>query len=129
MASIPPNEIAEIQYTYRDERFLIRPNEEGEWFVVGADGTESPARPVALNSILGVLQLVIASGFEDEEVADTLNFTTPDATVRVITREDAPTPGTRLRFLQRDDRSFPPQDTHHLDGLYSGSAEGRPPCC
>ena len=106
VASIPPNEIAEIQYIYRDEQFLLRPNEEGEWFVTGADGTESPARPVALNSILSVLQLVIASGFEDEEVADTLNFTTPDATVRVITREDAPTPGTRLRFLQRDDRSF-----------------------
>ena len=106
MASIPPNEIAEIQYTYRDEQFLLRPNEEGEWFVTGADGSESPAMPVALNAIIGTLQLVIASGFEDEEVADTLNFTTPDATVRIITHEDAPTPGTRLRFLQRDDRSF-----------------------
>ena len=106
VASIPPNEIAEIQYTYRDEQFLIRPNEEGEWFVMGVDGSENPAMPSALNGIIGTLQLVIASGFEDEEVADALNFTTPDATVRVITREDAPTPGTRLRFLQRDDRSF-----------------------
>ena len=106
VASIPPNEIAEIQYTYRDEQFLIRPNEEGEWFVVGADGSESPAMPFALNGIIGTLQLVIASGFEDEEVADTLNFTTPDAMVRVITRDDAPTPSTRLRFLNRDDRSF-----------------------
>ena len=106
VASIPPNEIAEIQYTYRDEQFVLRPNEEGEWFVLSADGTEQPSRPAALNSILGTLQLVIASGFENEEVADTLNFTTPDAMVRVITHDDAPTPSTRLRFLQRDDRSF-----------------------
>ena len=106
VASIPPNEIAEIQYTYRDEQFILRPNEEGEWFVIGADGTENPSRPAALNSIIGILQLVIASGFESEEVAETLNFTTPDAMVRVLTRDDAPTPSTRLRFLQRDDRSF-----------------------
>ena len=106
VASIPPNEIAEVQYTYRDEQFILKPNEEGEWFVIGADGSESPLRPAALNSIIGTLQLVIASGFESEEVAETLNFTTPDAMVRVITHDDAPTPSTRLRFLQRDDRSF-----------------------
>ena len=106
VASIPPNEIAEIQYTYRDEQFILRPNEEGEWFVRGADGTENPSRPAALNSIIGILQLVIASGFESDEIAETLNFTTPDAMVRVITHDDAPTPSTRLRFLQRDDRSF-----------------------
>ncbi len=106
VASIPPNDIAEIQYTYRDEQFIIRPNEDGEWFVIDADGSESPSIPFALNGVIGTLQLVVAAGFEDEEVAETLNFTTPDAMVRVITREDAQTPSTRLRFLQRDDRSF-----------------------
>ncbi len=106
VASIPPNDIAEIQYTYRDEQFLLSPNEEGEWFVVSADGTENPTSPLAMNSIMGTLQLIIASGFAEEEVADTLNFAAPDAMVRVITHEDSATPSTRLRFLQRDDRSF-----------------------
>ncbi len=106
VASIPPTDIAEIQYTYRDEQFLLRPNEEGEWFVVSADGTEKPTSPFAMNSIMGTLQLVIASGFENEELADTLNFAAPDAMVRVITHEDAPTPSTRLRFLKRDDLTF-----------------------
>ena len=106
VTSIPPKEIAEIQYTYRDEQFILRPDEEGEWFVIGADGAENPSSPIALNGVMGTLQLVIASGFENEEVAETLNFTAPDAMVRVITREDAPTPSTRLRFLKRDDRSF-----------------------
>lgn len=106
VTSIPPQEISEIQFTYRDEQFLIKPNEEGEWFVIGTDGSEAPSIPFALNGIIGTLQLVVASGFEDDEVADTLNFTTPDAMVRVITREDASTPSTRLRFLQRDESSF-----------------------
>ncbi len=107
VASIPPNEIAEIQYTYRDEQFLLSPNEEGEWFVISADSSEEePINPFALNGIIGTLQLIIASGFEDGDVADTLDFTAPDAMVRVITHEDAPTPSTRLRFLKRDDLTF-----------------------
>ena len=105
VASIPPNEILEIQYTYPDEAFVLRPDEEGEWSAFGADGSEDPVNPFALNSILGTLQLVVASGFAEEEEADKLNFAVPDAMVRVITHEDASTPSTRLRFLQRDDLS------------------------
>ena len=106
VASIPPNEIFEIQFTYPDEVFVLRPDEEGEWSAHEADGTESPIIPFALNSIIGTLQLVIASGFAEEEEADKLNFAVPDAMVRVITHEDASTPSTRLRFLRRDDLSL-----------------------
>ena len=105
VASIPPNEILEIQYTYPDEAFVLRPDEEGEWSAFSEDGSEDPVNPLALNSILGTLQLVVASGFAEEEEADKLNFAVPDAMVRVITREDASTPSTRLRFLRRDDLS------------------------
>jgi hypothetical protein len=59
-----------------------------------------------LNSIIGTLQLVVASGFADDEEADKLNFAVPDAMVRVLTHEDASTPSTRLRFLRRDDLSM-----------------------
>ena len=103
VASIPPNEILEIQYTYPNEAFVLRPDEEGEWSAHSADGSENPINPFALNSILGTLQLVVASGFTEEEEADKLNFAVPDAMVRVITHEDASTPSTRLRFLRRDD--------------------------
>ncbi len=102
VASIPPNEIREIQYTYLDEQFLLRPNEDGEWKALTPDGEEKAASPLALNSIMGSLQLVVASGFASEEEADTLNFAVPDAMVRVLTHDEAPTPSTRLRLLQRD---------------------------
>ena len=106
VASIPPNEIQEIRYTYLDQAFVLSPDEEGEWNVLSEDGTEGPANPYALNSIVGTLQLVIASGFADEDEAEKLNFAVPDATVRVITLENASTPSTRLRFLQRDDQTM-----------------------
>jgi hypothetical protein len=106
VASIPPNEIREIQYTYADEAFVLRPDDEGEWAAYGQDGSENPIHPLALNSIIGTLQLVVASGFVEEEEADKLNFAVPDAMVRVLTHEDASTPSTRLRFLLRDDMTM-----------------------
>ena len=103
VASIPPNDILEIQFAYPDEAFVLRPDEEGEWSAYAQDGSENPVNPFALNSIIGTLQLVVASGFAEDEEADKLNFAAPDAMVRVITHEDASTPSTRLRFLRRDD--------------------------
>ena len=106
VAAIPPNEILEIQFTYPGEAFVLRPGEEGEWSALAQDGSESPINPFALNSIIGTLQLVVASGFAEDEEGDKLNFAAPDAMVRVITHDDASTPSTRLRFLRRDDLSL-----------------------
>ena len=105
-ASIPPNEISEIQYTYLDEQFALRQNEDGEWTAQTPDGETQPANGFALNGIFGALQLIVATGFAGEEEADELNFAVPDAMVRILTREDAATPGTRLRFLRRDAQSM-----------------------
>ena len=106
VTAIPPNEIAEIEFIYPDERFTLSPSDDGQWFVSAEGVEDAPASPFALNSVIGTLQLVIASGFADDATADTLNFAAPDAMVRVLTYEDATTPSTRLRFLRRDDLSF-----------------------
>ena len=109
-ASIPPNEIERIEFQYIDadaiESFTIRQDDEGEWNLYDAEDNASPTHPRALEAIFGTLQLVVASGFAEEEEADNLNFAAPDAMVRVLTREDASTPSTRLRFLIRDDASL-----------------------
>ncbi len=105
ITSVQLTEIAEIQYTYPDEAFVLRPSEDGlEWNVFTEAAPEGAAvNPAALNAIIGSLRGVVASGFADDDESEELNFTAPDATVRVITREGAPTPSTRLRFLVRDD--------------------------
>ena len=60
VAAVPLNEIQELQFTYPDEQFVIRTNEDGEWVVVDQDGNESPVNPMAFNSIMASLQVVIA---------------------------------------------------------------------
>ncbi len=105
-ASIPPNDIAEIQFTYPEEQFLLKPNEEGEWMIYDPTGGENPVDPRALNAIMQTVQIVVASGFATEEEAETLNFNVPDAMVRILTHEESATPSTRLRFLAREDGHF-----------------------
>ncbi len=106
VASVPPSEIRELQFTYPDEQFAIRTNDDGEWVVLDMEGNEKPVNPMALQSIMASLQVVIASGFASDEEAEELNFTLPDVDLRIITHEEASTPTTRLRFLLRDDGHF-----------------------
>ena len=106
VAAVPPNEIRELQFTYPDQQFVIRTNEDGEWVVIDLDGNENPVNPMALQSIMASLQVVIASGFASDDEAEGLNFTLPDVGLRIITHEEASTPTTRLRFLQREDGHF-----------------------
>lgn len=104
-AAIPPEEIDRVEFTYPDEQFVLAVSPEGEWVVISEGGQVAAANPLAVNSVLGTLQLLVSSGFADEDESSGLDFAVPDAMVRVVTREDAATPTTRLRFLGRDDGS------------------------
>ncbi len=103
IAAIPPDEVESVEFTYSTEQFAITTDPDGEWVIVFPEGQAEPANPAAINSVLGSLQLLVSSGFADERETEDLNFATPDAMVRIITAPDAPTPTTRLRFLDRDD--------------------------
>ena len=48
----------------------------------------------------------MSTAVDDEEEADELNFAVPDAMIRVITKQGAPTATTRLRFLIRDETTL-----------------------
>ena len=106
VVAIPPQEIASVEFTYLDDRFLLIMNPDEEWVVVGEDQEVIPAHPLAVNSVLGALQVLVSSGFAEEEVADELNFAVPDAMIRVVTKEGSSAPTTRLRFLIRDELSL-----------------------
>lgn len=104
-ASIRPDDIVQVEFTYPEEEFAIVVSPDGEWFVSTITG-QSAANQFAVNSVLNALQLVVSSGFATEEEASALNFAVPDAMVRIVTSEDAASPTTRLRFLDRDDASM-----------------------
>lgn len=133
VAAIPPEEVAALEFSYLDEQFVLTISPDDEWVVVDAEGSPEPANPMAVNSVLGSLQVLVSSGFAEEEETESLNFAVPDAMVRVITKEDATTPTTRLRFLVRDDitmfLTIPTQSTvfivdrRALSGLLLGKAD------
>ncbi|MDP6514643.1 MAG: DUF4340 domain-containing protein [SAR202 cluster bacterium] len=106
VAAIPPEEVAAIEFSYLDQQFLLAVTPDNEWVLVAEDGTGIPTNPLAVQSVLGNLQILVSSGFAEEDEADELNFAVPDAMIRVITKQGAPTATTRLRFLIRDETSL-----------------------
>jgi hypothetical protein len=105
VAAIPSEDIDRVEFTYPDQRFALVVSPEGEWAVVSDDGQVGAADLRAVRSVIGSLRLVLSSGFADEDEAENLDFGVPDARVRIITRDDAITPSTRLDFLERDESS------------------------
>ena len=103
VAAIPREDIAQVEFTYPDQQFALALSPEGEWVVVSEGGQVDAANPLAVNSVLNTLQLLLSTGFATEDEASELDFAVPDAMVRIVTNEEATTPTTRLRFLVRDD--------------------------
>ena len=104
VVAIPRNEVESVTFAYPEEQFALQITAEGP--VVVSGGEEQPANFFLVDALLSTLEVLVSSGFADEQEAKGLRFDVPDALVRVVTFEGAPTPTTSLRFLVRDDTSY-----------------------
>ena len=104
IVALPTNEIESVTFTYPDEEFILKISEEA--LLVESDGESQPANAFQVVTVLSTLEALVSSGFATDEEAKGLRFSAPDAALRVITREGALNPDTRLRFLKRDDESY-----------------------
>ena len=104
IAAIPRSEVASITFTYPDEEFVITP-EDGELVVISGDRRDF-ADLLQVQRVMQIMEGLVASGFADEETAAALSFDSPDVVIRVVTAEEAQTPTTRLRLLEREDGSY-----------------------
>ena len=104
-AAIPPGDIDRVEFAYLEEQFALALTPEGAWVVVTEGGQVDAANLFAVNSVLATLGLLLSSGFANEDEASQLDFSLPEAVVRIVTKEEATTPTTRLRFLPRDETS------------------------
>jgi len=100
--SVPRDEVVSVTFTYPNDEFELKVNEEGRWVVADAS-SEAPANLVQVDTILTILELLFASGFATEDEAEALSFDVSDASIRVVTTEESSVPTTRLRFLARDE--------------------------
>lgn len=123
--SVPRDEVVSVTFTYPDDEFELKISAEGRWVVADASG-EVPANLVQVDTVLSILELLIASGFATEDEAEALSFDVSDASLRVVTTEESSVPTTRLRFLAKDSEtvylSSPAQATTFImDGRLVGA--------
>ena len=101
---IPRQEVESVAFSYPDEQFILKISE-GQWVVDDGRG-ELPANPAQVDRLLSILEVLVASGFAEDDEAEDLDFTVSDASLRVATFEGAGAPTTRFRLLKRDDISY-----------------------
>ncbi len=101
---VPRSEVESITFSYPDEEFDLRFSG-NDWVVVDESG-ENPADLVQVDTALRVLELLFAEGFATAEESKGLNFDTPTASVRIVTKTGSSSPTTRLRILERDDLTY-----------------------
>jgi hypothetical protein len=106
VVSIPDTDVESITFTYPNEEFVLR-REDRQWVVDSLAGQGQLADVFAVNSILGSIQGLLATGFAREDETANLDFSGPDAiSVQIATTEQSNFPTTRVRLLRRDDVSY-----------------------
>ena len=119
--SIPPSDVTSFDFIYPDsnENFSIYKTQENDWVVVNPDGIlEGPANLQIMDYLLQSVQVLPATGFENDQTAKSLDFDAPDGAVRINTSEESNSPTTRLKLIKKDEESYyiktPSQSTVYL---------------
>ena len=80
---------------------------ENDWVVVNASGMlDGPANLQVMEYLLQSVQVLPASGFEDDVVSKALDFDARDCSVRINSSEESNSPTTRLILIKKDDESY-----------------------
>ena len=109
VTSTPPEDITSFDFIYPDsnENFSVVRTPENDWVVVSASGLlDGPANLQVMEYLLQSVQVLPASGFEDDATSKTLDFDAPDGSIRINTSEESNSPTTRLKLIKKDDESY-----------------------
>ena len=107
--SIPPSDVVSFDFIYPDseENFSVVRTPDNDWMVINQAGTlEGPANLQIIDYLLQSVEVLPASGFEDEATAKSLDFDAPDGSIRINTIEDSNSPTTRLKLIRKDTDSY-----------------------
>ena len=107
--SIPPTDVTSFDFIYPDtnQNFSLVKTPENDWVVVNTSGSlEGPANLQIMEYLLQSVQVLPASGFEEDATSKTLDFDAPDGSIRINTSEESNSPTTRLKFIKKDDESY-----------------------
>ena len=104
--SISASDIASFDFIYPDSNkaFSIIRTEDGDWMVQSASSSGSADRRT-VDLLLQTVSVVPALGFEEDSIADKLDFDAPDGAVRINTVPNSSSPTTRLKFIRKDEQT------------------------
>jgi hypothetical protein len=99
VAGVPREEIDYLTYTSSTESFDLRV-ENSVWLVT--DGTSSELASIqAVQALLRALERIISIDFPTDEEAEALDFSRPDATLRISTKPGSGSASVLLLFLKK----------------------------
>mgnify|MGYP000859670148 CR=1 FL=1 len=104
--SVVASDIASFDFIYPDSNktFSVKRAEDGEW-TVQSDSLSGSADLRVVDALLQAVSVVPALGFEEDLIAERLDFDAPDGAVRINTIQNSSSPTTRLKFLGRDEQT------------------------
>ena len=108
VVTIPRSEIESFEFIYPDESesYYLGRNEEGDWIVSSSD-ISGYADLRRVDDIVRIISTetgsLVAMGFADESISKTLDFNSPDGSLRINTVLDQ---SIKLKFIQKDTDSY-----------------------
>ena len=104
VAAFPRQEIEALVFSHPDQEFALTLTETG-WKAVNSE-EEIEADLFIVETLVRNIEVMIASGFAEDDEADELVFDAATPSIRIVTVEGSATPTTRLRFLPRDEETY-----------------------
>ena len=104
VASVQRQEIEALVFSHPDQEFALTLTQTG-WKAVNSE-EEIEADPFIVETLVRNIEVIVASGFAEDDVAEQLIFDAATPAIRIVTVEGSTTPTSRLRFLPRDEETY-----------------------
>lgn len=104
IAQLPRTELDSLTFTYPDDTFVLR--RAGPGWVVEAEGQQFSANPLQVETMLQLVEFVVAQGFVQDEQAATVDFSEPHAQLIAVTVPGSELGGVNLLFLRVSDDTY-----------------------
>ena len=108
IVTIPRTEIESFEFIYpnESESYSLERNEEGDW-IVSSDSTSDYADLRRVDDIVRIISTetgsLVAMGFADDSISKTLDFNSPDGSLRINTVLNQ---SIKLKFIEKDTDSY-----------------------
>ena len=104
IAQLPRDQLDSMTFAYQDDVFVVRRS--GPGWVIEADGQQFTANPLQVETMLQLVEFVVAQGFVHDDQVSEFDFSVPFAEVTATTAPGSGLGGVNLLFLQGSENVY-----------------------